>query len=274
MRRCLPLALAALALPAWAQAPAPSADEQARILDDARVAAIRYTSALPDFLCDQVVRRYKPRGEGWKLNDTLLVRLAFTNRREEYTLVARNGRTTRLDYQQLNGAGSTGEFGSLLMRIYHPASHTDFEWRRWAELRGRRTLVFAFHIPRGFNRHTLNHRAKNGFAQSTPVADRGEVFVDVETRQTVRIVTSSEEIPPGFPIVSETTTLDYDFADVAGARYLLPLRAEVLMTTLATRMRNEIEFTGYRRFAADATITFETPPAIPAEKLREKRPGR
>ena len=274
MRWFTALALAALGLPAWAQEPAaPSALEQAGILDDARVAAIQYSAALPDFLCDEVVRRYTPRGTGWKLSDTLLVRLAFTSHREEYTLVSINGRTTRLNYRALQGAGSTGEFGSLLMRVYHPASHADFEWRRWEELRGRRAQVFAFHIPRGFNRHTLNHRAKNGVAQSAAVADRGEVFIDAATRQTLRIVSASEEIPPGFPITSEDTAVDYEYAAVAGAQYLLPLRAAVVMQTLDTRMRNEIEFSGYRRFAADATITFENPPARPGEK-RDPRPGR
>jgi hypothetical protein len=269
------LALAACAVVAGAQDPPPSAEEQARILDDARVAAIHYTSSLPNFLCTEVVRRYLPRGQDWRLRDTLLIRLAFNDNREDYTLVAINGRTTRLDYRRLQGAGSTGEFGSLLLRVYHPALHTEFQWQRRTELRGRRVHVFAFYIPLAYNRHQLTYRPRSAApSQQVSVADRGSVFIDAETRETIRIQNSSEEIPSDFGIRSESTTLDYDFAEVAGVRYLLPLQAEVRMTTVRTPMLNRVQFAGYHRFAAGVNISFEMPAPIPEEKLRETRPGK
>jgi len=81
--------------------------------------------------------------------------------------------------------------------------------------------------------------------------------VDAETSQTVRIASQAEGIPPDFPVLSSSTTLDYGFAEVGGRRFLLPLRAEARMSTAQMRSRNEVEFHSYKKFAAEATITYD-----------------
>jgi hypothetical protein len=259
---------------AFAQEPAPpSADTQSRTLESARFVALRYAQSLPDFLCSQIVRRYHPRGQSdWKLQDTLLIRLAYVNNHEDYQLAAINGRPTTRDYKTLEGATSTGEFGSLLRRIFHPDSHTEFQWDHWADLRGRRVLVFAFHVPIAYSRHGLAVNTRAGMLHRVMVSDRGHVSIDAETFQTLRILSHSEQIPDTFEITAESTTVDYDYLDIDGHRHLLPLHAEVLMSTRRIHARNLIQFTGYRQFSANSTITFDTPPPVPEEMLREARP--
>ncbi|MEK7407927.1 MAG: hypothetical protein AAB225_22885 [Acidobacteriota bacterium] len=66
--------------------------------------------------------------------------------------------------------------------------------------------------------------------------------------------------------------LDYDFTDIAGGQYWLPLRAVVRMREGKRLAKNEVEFRLYRKFAAEAVVTFETPEPLPEEKTKEQPP--
>jgi len=79
----------------------------------------------------------------------------------------------------------------------------------------------------------------------------------------------AEDIPPSFPIRQASTVLDYDFAKIADREYLLPLRAVVRMRQDKLLTKNEVEFRLYRKFAAEATITY-TPDPLPEEQTKEQ----
>jgi hypothetical protein len=53
-----------------------------------------------------------------------------------------------------------------------------------------------------------------------------------------------------------TTTINYGKIDIGGKNYLLPVHATVMVVTNVERDRNEIDFTGYRKFEAESTITY------------------
>jgi len=50
--------------------------------------------------------------------------------------------------------------------------------------------------------------------------------------------------------------VDYDFAEVAGRRYLLPVKSETETGSVVLRARNIVKFEEYRKFSADSTIRF------------------
>ena len=70
-------------------------------------------------------------------------------------------------------------------------------------------------------------------------------------------------------VVSE---LDFDYADIGGSTFLLPLRAEIRMRHDRNLSRNVIEFRLYRKFSADAKISFDapTPDALPDDQTKEQ----
>jgi hypothetical protein len=72
----------------------------------------------------------------------------------------------------------------------------------------------------------------------------------------MRIAEDDEDIPAGFPIQRSTVVLDYDYADVGGRRFLLPLRSETRMDAGQLQNLNSVEFQAYRKFASDATVKF------------------
>ena len=50
--------------------------------------------------------------------------------------------------------------------------------------------------------------------------------------------------------------MDYDFATISGEKFLLPLKADLHFRGGRALVWNEIEFHLYRKFSADANITF------------------
>ena len=67
-----------------------------------------------------------------------------------------------------------------------------------------------------------------------------------------------------------TTILDYDYTDISGHQFLLPLKSETQMSADGVLSRNDTEFRLYRKYSAEAEIKYDiTPDAIPAEQTKE-----
>jgi len=233
---------------------APAPVEQQQIVEMARERALNFTRSLPDFICTEVVRRYNDTRS--RLLDTLTLKLTYFEHKEKYELLAINGRSTVLPYESVGGVITQGEFGSLLSEIFDRRSGADFHWDHWTTLRQRLAQVYAFRVPAERSHYRILVGGR-GSRDETVAGQHGFVYVDAETSQTVRIASQAEGIPPDFPVLSSSTTLDYGFAEVGGRRFLLPLDAEARMSTAQMRSRNEVEFHSYKKFAAEATITYD-----------------
>jgi hypothetical protein len=247
-------------------------DEQAKLLDEARLAALTYSDSLPDFLCTEVIRRQEdPRGDNrWRHIDTLTVRLSYFGHKEDYKLLAVNGRPTVLDYLYVGGALTTGEFGSRLVAIFIPESKAAFEWKGWTRLHGRRAAVLRYRIAKENSSFRIQFGTVPVGPNSILVGYRGEVSIDEETHRVLHL-TAEAEIPLGFPISGSTSVIDYGFAEVGGRQFLLPVRAEATTMKGRYKAENEVEFREYRKFQSEATISFDTPdetdkPKPPGEK--------
>jgi hypothetical protein len=245
-------------------------DEQAKLLEEARRAALTYSDSLPDFLCTEVIRRQEdPRGDNrWRQFDTLTVRLCYFGHKEA-TAAWRRGRPPSSTICTC-GALTTGEFGSRLVAIFIPESKAAFEWKGWTHLRGRRAAVLRYRIAKENSLFRIQFGTVPVGPNSIVVGYRGEVSIDEETYRVLRL-TAEAEIPVGFPISGSTSVIDYGFAEVGGHQFLVPVRAE--STTLKGRYKaeNDVEFREYRKFQSEATISFDSPdenekPKPPLEK--------
>ncbi len=101
--------------------PAPSTDEQKRILAQLTEYAHDYTKNLPDFICTQVTfQRVDPKGgEAWNLTGTVQEHLTYVEGHEDYKVVMVNNRpVTNVNHMQVGGNKSEGEFGSMLAEIF------------------------------------------------------------------------------------------------------------------------------------------------------------
>src|SRR6266851_1935940 len=248
--------------------PAPPLKEQKAIIERVREYALNYSKNLPNFICTQVTRRYSDRGNSgfWQTEDTLTTRLSYFEQKEKYELVMINNHATTRSYHSLGGASSSGEFGSMLQQIFDKDTGATFEWSRWATLRGKRAHVYTYRVAQPNSQWRLNYER----TQEVIVGYTGLIYVDRDTEMILKI-TLDAEVPPAFPIQQASTALDYDYTKISEQTHMVPLKAEVRMRTGILLTKNIVEFHLYRKFGADASITFETPDALPEEKTKEEK---
>ncbi|HTW66577.1 MAG TPA: hypothetical protein VME17_18275 [Bryobacteraceae bacterium] len=250
--------------------PPPSSIEQEKIIDEARDYALNYTKQLPNFICDQVTRRYfdsSGTGDNWYHADTIVARLSY-NGVENYDVFLHNDQpvTNGKDMRQFGGTTSAGEFGSMMKEIFEPETHTAFSWDHWATLRGHRSYVFAYDVQQEYSKYEVE-------ADDAPTiipAYRGLVYIDEATNMVLKIVMKPYDMPPTFPIRDITSSLDYDLAAIGDTKYMLPMKSELTSRRSRQMTRNDIEFRMYRKFGTETTIKFDTPDPLPEDQTKEK----
>jgi len=250
--------------------PPPSTEQQQDLLDRVRQYALNYVRSLPDFICTQVTRRYvDPTGmEFWQSQDVLTAKLTYFEQKEDYKLMLVNGVMTDKPYLDVGGATSTGEFGSMMREIFEKQTEATFRWARWATLRGKLTHVFNYNVDQAHSQWRIEYEK----TERVIPAYHGLIYVDASNAQIVRITLTAENIPPTFPVQEASTILDFDYVKIADRVYLLPLKAVVRMRHGKFLVKNEVEFRMYRKYSAEATITFDTPAPLPEDKTTEQPP--
>jgi hypothetical protein len=252
--------------------PAPDALEQKRVLAGVTDSALSYVQSLPNFICVQVTRRHiDPSGtQTWKSDGVIQEQLSYVDHHEDYKVVMVNDRlVTGMTHDKVGGNRSSGEFGSMLEDIFDPSSNTKFEWQRWATLRGRRMHVFSFTIQQPYSKYSIRDDASG---QTVVPGYHGLIYADRDTLRVMRVTMECDNIPANFAVREAAEILDYDFVSISGEKFLLPLKADLRFTGGRALVWNEIEFHLYRKFTTDATITFETPDAVPEDQLKEQPP--
>jgi hypothetical protein len=252
------------ATPPPAPMPAPPVADQERILSEAREIALDYTKHLPDFLCLQYTRRYvDPQGTDYfQQVDTVAARLSYFDQKEEYKVISVGGKLSDKDYQKLGGAISSGEFGTMLKQIFEPETAAEFGFERWAKLDGRICLVYHYHVTRARSKWSIDWN--NGEQVYSP-AYSGSIFIDREVPVVMRVTLVAEGMPASFPIQEAKSTLNYGYQDLSGKQFLLPLNSEMRMRQGRLLVKNETEFRNYRKYSADAVITFDAEAGETAE---------
>jgi hypothetical protein len=190
--------------------------------------------------------------------DTLTVKLSYSGHREDYKLMEINGKPTLLEYMNVGGALSTGEFGTRLYSLFDRRTQGDFRWKGWTTLRKRRAARFSYRVARENSIFRIQYGILPAGPNVIVVPYHGEVYVDEETHMVLRM-TQQAEIPRGFPISANESTVDYQYAAVGGKQYLLPSQAYGKTTSGKFVAENLVEFCEYRKFQTEATITFDPP---------------
>ena len=220
------------------------------LLEQARLHALQFAQELPNFIVAETVTRYlrTPYVKDWQLQDKLELELTYRiDKGEEVNLLRIDGKPARQSYQELGGSTSTGEFGSTLTGLFSPRSKAEFTEVKREIFRGRSTVIYDFIVRRA---NSMNRLGDKDSRQKTIVGYSGSVWIDIESKYVLRIEESASEIPAGFPVTLSENAVEYDWATIGGERYLLPVRAEVLLGRDSQRLytRNVIDFRDYRKF--------------------------
>ena len=250
--------------------PPPSTQEQKKVIEEARDYALNYTKRLPDFICTQVARRFlDPSGlEFWQRIDIITAKLTFFEQKEDYKVVMVNSQPIDIPYERLSGAISSGEFGTMMKALFEPETKAEFTWTRWTTLFGRRHHVYNYRVAQSRSQWKISYQRSLEIISGY----HGLVFVDDGTHSVSRIRLDADSIPPSFPIQQASIELDYDLVAIGNSQFMLPLRHTMRMREGKLLAKNEVQFLMYRKFGAEATITFDTPDALPEDKFKEGPP--
>jgi Aromatic acid exporter family member 2 len=254
--------------PALPSPPSPADFKQ--IVSEIRDNALNYTQSLPNYLCTQITKRHVDTGTGsFRDADVILEQLSFFDQKENYTVkMVNNSMVTNnsTQHDKLGGATSSGEFGSILRAIFSPESETQFLWQRWTGLNHHAVYVVAFQTEQPM--YTITH---DGSKRTIHTRTHGLIFADRDTKMVMRLHMECDGIPPDFPIQSVTLDQDYDFQDIGGHDYVLPLHSDIRSREGNYRAWNEVTFRSYHKYGTESTITFDTGDQ-PSDKLKEEKP--
>ena len=256
----------------------PLSASQASILEMARNYVLAYTRNLPNFICTQITNRIvstSTEGDGAApppnnitglsggmtskglsqpslvSEDAIEEKLTYINWEEHYEVVAINGRkATKANHLGVGGAVSGGEFGTLLHDVFVPDAHTVFTWERMARLRGRNVYIFGFQVPKeaGMPVSHMNPDVQVVASYS------GEVFVDAETGEVLRMTSHVVGLPDDFPVKLVERSVNYMPVSIEGRTYNLPSHSELQMRDSERLYVNKIDFKDYHKFTVESTI--------------------
>lgn len=224
------------------------------LIDKARLRAETYSSELPNFICQQLIRRSSSglSRKDWRLQDTVTVDVAYVDGREEYKNAKRNNKKMTWEETKKSGSWSEGEYGTVLVDILHPATNAKFTRRGVDNLGDVVAEVWDFVVEKENSHWNV---AFGG--QATKPKYRGALWIDPKEHLVRRIEMEGLNFASTFPVNHAELTIDYGPTRIGTKMYVLPIKTQNLacFTQAAACSTNETEFRNYRKFSTESTIS-------------------
>ncbi len=225
--------------------PLPDLSEQHKVLADATQFAINHEANLPNFACTRTTRSFEAvDNTGWRPINLIVERLIHFEDHEVYRVL--NEQPAAIPNNQLRPASSSGEFGSIMRAIFVPQTEAEFRWLNWVNLRGKRMSVYAYRIPAFKSRYHIEVAEQS---VDLVTGYHGLLFIENEKHVVQRITLYADEIPPSFPIQDIGLSIDYDYARIGDADYLMPLHFDLRSRHGVELIRNDVDYSDYRKFS-------------------------
>jgi hypothetical protein len=243
----------------------PSESDAFELLSRTRAATRAATEAMPDFVVKQFVSRAYALGRtnAWISLDRLAIAVSFrATAGEEYKVLTVNGAPPNKEAreagnysQQVGGATSAGEFATTLALTFEEERRTAFKMVDTDVVNGRNSLVFQYQVEQEPSRLSVNIGDLKGI-----VAYHGRVWIDRELNRVLRFEIVIDP-PEAYRHIAASQLIDYDWVTIADQKYLLPIQADVRITsperTETVTTRNLIRFRGYQKYGTDVKIIEE-----------------
>lgn len=231
----------------------PRAGSDDALITMAREASADYDQSLPNFVCDQVVTRFRSEAKPpkWKKEDLVEVDLMYVNGAEDYRNVRINGKALKNGTPEDTGSWSTGDWGTTLMDILSPTTNASFKPKGNDAIAGLDTVMYDFTVEKANSHWTIR------YGKPVKPAYKGVIWVDPKTGRVMRTEMQALRLPSDYDIDWVEQMTEYGWVTIAGTKYLLPVKSENIAcfryTTKCTR--NEIAYKNYRKFATESTIS-------------------
>lgn len=224
------------------------------LVERARDAALSFSEVLPNYLCQQVTKRFQSptRPIEWKQHDVISAEIIYEDGRETYKNIALNDRVIRdAKMLGLGGTSSTGEFGTTLRGLFLPGAKAKFTFQHEGVMSDITTAVYDYSVNQPESRWKLMVEE-----QTAMPAYRGTLWLDKSNARVLRMEMEALDLPLTFRLSAAQIAVDYGYVDLGTERALLPVRAEVLVCYRGTPAcdRNVIEWREYHRFLGESRL--------------------
>ncbi len=233
-------------------APTPSQGSAEPLIERAREAAFQFSKKLPNFICEELMSRSVERGRDDETPlDRVAAEITYEDGQESYHNVRINDRPTDKPMEELGGSWSTGEFGSTLLELFHPATQAQFQPGGASPISGFNAQVYDFQV----SSENSHWRVQAG-SQTVLAAYEGSVWVAPNTARVLRIETQARNLPPDFPMDKVESAVDYSYVMIGETSFLLPVHAETLGCERDSSecSHNVIDFRNYHQFKSEIKI--------------------
>ena len=219
-------------------------------------AALEFTQGLPSYVCTEAITRYQSetRPANFHALDVISTEVVYENGKEDYRNVTINGRKTTKSMEESGGAWSTGEFGTILINLFSPATAAQFHFKRDSRVGNIMAKMYDFEVERERSSWQIHMGS-----QTYMPAYTGSIWVDPQTARVLRIEMEGKGIPESFPIDHVETVTEYAYVRLGDAQqYILPVHSENLSCQRGTPYcsRNVIDFRNYHKYTGESSITF------------------
>ena len=175
---------------------------------------------------------------------------------------------TELEDRPVLALTTYGEFGPILIIVLEDAVKSKITWGYWEQGANGTIAVFRYSVPQGQSSYLVGvpHGLK---IDKTFPAYHGEIAIDPANGDILRITVISDFAPPN-EMVRSSILVEYGAVQIGGTSYICPVRGLAFAkmpvgeshgaaTTLKTEL-NDVAFTGYHLFRAEARIVPATGP--------------
>lgn len=256
----------------------PSETEAREIIEKTRKNTLEAVEEMPDFVVKQVINRgvgYAGTGNFRNL-DRLVVAVNYRSTgQEDYKVLSVNGIVqekpeAKQSYSETGGTSSTGEFVTVLAKIFKSESDTEFQIVDTDTVRNRRTVAFDYSIDREKAKQQVTFFGY--YDDSVITGMKGRIWIDRENFRVLRVETEATEIPASFPVRSAKRVIDYDWVNISDQKYLLPLVSDVRLTARQDKntyeTRNIIRFKEYQKYGTDVIVLDDDTEEVPQEETK------
>ena len=219
-------------------------------------AALDFTETLPNYVCQEMMTRFQSETHPASFDpiDVVRTEVVYENGKEDYRNITVDGKAVKKSMEETGGAWSTGEFGTVLIDLFSPATAAEFHFRRDSRAGSVLAKMYEFDVARE-NSHWSIHAGSQMYVP----AYSGVVWIDPKTSRVLRIEMSAKAMPGEFPLDHVESATDYEYIRLGDAQqYLLPVHAETLSCQRGSNLcaKNVIDFRNYHKYTGESNIKF------------------
>jgi hypothetical protein len=225
-----------------------------RELEHARLVNLEYAANMPNFVADEIAKRYRSTTQSphWSSYDTVETEITFRERRAVRQQIRRNGKPWDQPFDALPGFKWYEGFATEISPLFDLQCPTTIEYQGRSKAAGRQLLEYRFSSPVDGCFPFLYF----AYQRYNP-ARTGRVFIEDPSGSVIQVDDQAGGFPEDFEFAGREEHMFWDYVKIGDNSHLLPVRANFLVSySSGTRYRVEVEYRNHRHFEASTKVTF------------------